>query len=215
MNDESPACHLGAHIEELRNNTLTVVLQRQKLANRSDDSFLQPLVTHHRHLRQFYEQQQHNTYSTDEDIRLDKNVQVMVLHQFILRIRQLNTLCRIHRIHLRLNIVHCHDHAHQRTNRIECLGKVKSLSSSIFSSHTIDKRVTARLKESHTTCQQKISYEEWEIDSSHLCWQKHQRTYSEQRHAQHHSCLERIALNEQCGRERHREIAKIISHLNH
>lgn len=123
--DECPAHYLHADIEELGDDTLTVMGQTEDVAQGREEVDVVVLVAVLGHLHEEDDKEHGENDKADYQIRTDKHREVILLYRLKLVGGETAARCRVERTELRLDEVHCHVHSKQRTHRVERLGKVE------------------------------------------------------------------------------------------
>jgi hypothetical protein len=205
--DERPACNLRSNIEELRYHALTVVLDLGQFAEGGFQALVRAFVTVLRHICEPYQQQQNYYDGAYVYIRLYQNVEVVVFDNVKLCLRKSMPLCRVHRTHACLHVLHGYEHAGERSYRVERLGEVEALCGGLFAAHAVNIRVATGFEKRQSARHYEVGQQEREVYSYGLCRHEEQRSRRIERQPDEHSGLERVSLDEHRRRKGHHEIS--------
>ena len=214
LDDESPAHDLCTDVEELGNDALAVVFQREDAAERGHEMDFLVLVAVLRHLHEQDDEEHGHDDQSDGQIGRDEHREVGFLHRVELCFREVGTLGRRHRVEPRLDEVHGHIHADDGAAGVEALGHVQSARGGLFGAHREDVGVAGGLKERESAGHDEIGDEETAIHAHHLRREEEQRARGIKPEAHQHARLVGELADEHGGGEGHAEIAAVEGHLN-
>lgn len=215
LDNKGPAHHLRAYIEELGDDSLSVILDREYMLQRYPNATASMRVAVFRHLRKTDEQRHDDDDDADGDIGLDKDVEVGALDEIKLCGGEFGAGGSVQGTEARLDIVHRHIHAHQRTDGIERLRQIQSERSRFLTAHHIDEGIAAGFEKRQSAGHNKVCQQKRIIHPAHAGGEEEECASGIKREPQQDTSLVRIPLDEQCSRECHHEITAIKCHLHH
>ena len=216
LNDECPAGNLCSDIEELGNHTITIsFVGKQTLEGWTKRQRHPPcFFLLDRNLGQENQHKHNRQQNANGCIGFHHHRQVRCLQGLKRGIVQQCTFSCRKRIHPCLDEIHRHEHTTQRPHGIERLCQVQSSCRRFRFSHRQNKRVGTRFQETQSASQDEISHQERIIIPDACCGDEHQRSDGIQSQSHQDTRLIAEALNEQCSRQCHTEIASVESHLH-
>lgn len=216
IHDVGPAHRLRAHIEELGDDSLAVVSDGENFAQRRSEPLAAARVAALRHLREIDGDEQHDDDQSDVDIGLYEDGEVVGLHGLELgRVPGHEPAAHLvaGRVEAARDIGQGHESARDGPDGVERLRQVQAPRGRGVAAHAVDIGVATGFKKRQAAGHHEISQQEGGKQSRCLGGYEGQCTDGVEQQSHHHARLERVALDEQGGREGHHEIAQIERHL--
>ena len=214
LDDERPAHDLRSHIEELGNDALAVILQREDAAQRGQEVNVAVAVAVLWHLGEKDDEEHGHDDQSNDEVGRDEHAQVLLLHGLKLRVAQQGTLVAAHGVQPRLDEVHGHEHADDAAAGVEALRQVQPSGGALLRSHGQHVGVARGFQERQAAGHDEIGQEETAVDAHRLGRQEQQRAGGVEAQPHQHARLVAVLADENGGGEGHAEVASVESHLH-